>query len=135
MALLAFMLETVKEFLPSISHSQSRTDRTRLHGKILASFPATPRPLHCSPPHQARRRSIAGEVSAGCPAPCTAPPQSPISTPIPHNLKYRFWSLISLSVAFVRLHSGNWEQMINVRGILTAMLRLAADSVGAVQVG
>ena len=52
MALLAFMLETVKEFLPSISHSQSRTDRTRLHGKILASFPttATPRPLHRPPP-------------------------------------------------------------------------------------
>ena len=85
--------------------SQSVPHRTRLHGKILAitSFPAPPRPPHRPPPHQA---------------------QSPISTPIPHNLKYRFWSLISLSVAVVRRHSGNCGQMVNIRGILIEILIL-----------
>ena len=74
-----------------------------------------------------------GSFPMAAPPPAPPPPQSPISTPIPHNLKYRFWSLISLSAAVVRPHSGNCQHMVNVRGIHIAIL--AADSVGAVQVG
>ena len=130
MALLAFMLETSIEFLPSICHSQSRTARG-CTGRFSLATPPRPAPCTALLHTRLRRRSTARKFPLAVPP----LPQSPISTPIPHDLKYRFWSLISLSVAVVRPHSGNCGQMVNIRGILIDILILVADSVGAVQVG
>ena len=77
MALLAVLLKTFKR-VSSLDMSQSVLHTARLHEKIIASFPATPRPLHRLPPHQAPEAEYCKESFRWLPRHlCRPPPHTP----------------------------------------------------------